>query len=151
MNTRLLAFAGALVLTASTGGAQQTSPALVETSRLRMQPEAAEAAFGNDVQVTVFGDPAKPGLYAIRRRFKPGEMSRPHFRDQDGFGSCSKGMWYTGKGDVFQPEKTSPVKTGGFMLHPKGFHHYDGAKSEEVIVQIIGVGPVQTTNTEVKR
>ena len=36
------------------------------------------------------------------------------------------------------------------MFHPAGFHHYDGAKDEEVIVQIMGMGPVKTTGTEKK-
>ena len=52
---------------------------------------------------------------------------------------------------VFAPEKTVPIRTGGFMLHPKGLHHYDGAKDEEVIVQIIGMGPVTTTQIDVPR
>ena len=43
----------------------------------------------------------------------------------------------------------TPIKPGGFMFHPAGYHHYDGARDEEVIVQIIGMGPVQTTQTEV--
>ena len=31
------------------------------------------------------------------------------------------------------------------MLHPANGVHWDGAGQEEVIVQIIGVGPVTTT------
>ena len=154
MKVRSLVLASMMLLALSAAGhAQQgtAAPALVDPKNLRMQPEAAEAAFGKDVQVSVFGDPAKPGLYAIRRRFKPGEMSRPHFHDKDRLVTVIKGTWYTGEGDVFEPAKTVPVKTGGFMLHPAGLHHYDGAKDEEVIVQIIGMGPVQTTNTEIKR
>jgi hypothetical protein len=154
MKTRSLVLAGAMLFAVSAiNHAQQVvpPPALVDPAHLRLQPEAAEAAFGKDVQVSVFGDPAKPGLYAIRRRFKPGEMSRPHFHDKDRLVTVIKGTWYTGEGDVFEPAKTAPVKTGGFMLHPAGFHHYDGARDEEVIVQIIGMGPVQTTNTEAKK
>jgi hypothetical protein len=48
-----------------------------------------------------------------------------------------------GRGDVYDPKTAAPVKVGGFMLHPAGLHHYDGAKDEEVIVQIIGMGPVK--------
>lgn len=151
MNTRRLFFlVGVALLASASGRAQQTAPPLVDPAHLRMQADAAEAAFGKDVQVTVFGDPAKPGLYAIRRRFKAGEMSRPHYHDKDRLVTVIKGTWYTGEGDVFDPAKTTPIKSGGFMLHPAGFHHWDGAKDEEVIVQIIGIGPVQTVNTEKK-
>lgn len=149
MNARRLFVLGAGLMLSTTLSGQQT-PALVDQSRLRLQPDAAEAAFGKEVQVTVFGDPAKPGLYAIRRRFKPGEMSRPHYHDKERLVTVIKGTWYTGEGDVFDPAKTTAIKTGGFMLHPAGLHHWDGAKDEEVIVQIIGMGPVQTVNTEKK-
>jgi hypothetical protein len=152
MNTRNALFlVGVVLLATASGRAQQTPTALVDPAHLRMQPEAAEAAFGTAVQVAVFGDPAKPGLYAIRRRFKSGEMSRPHYHDKERLVTVIKGTWYTGEGDVYDPAKTTPVKTGGFMLHPAGMHHYDGAKDQEVIVQIIGIGPVQTVNTEVTK
>ena len=150
MNSRrILVLTGALALTTTLSGQTSTTP-LVDPSHLRLQPEAAEAAFGKEVQVAVFGDPAKSGLYAIRRRFMPGEMSRPHYHDKDRLVTVIKGTWYTGEGDVFDPAKTTAVKTGGFMLHPAGFHHWDGAKDAEVIVQIVGMGPVSTVNTEKK-
>jgi hypothetical protein len=75
----------------------------------------------------------------------------PHFHDKERLVTVIKGTWYTGEGDVYDPARTIPVKTGGFMLHPAGMHHYDGAKDEEVIVQIIGMGPVATTSTETKK
>src|SRR5215208_42733 len=147
----ILLVACAVLLAPSVAGlAQQATPALVDREHRRMQPDAAEALLGSAVQTTVFGDPSKPGLYAIRRRFKPGEMSKPHYHDQDRLVTVIKGTWYTGEGDVFDPAKTTAIKTGGFMLHPAGMHHFDGAKDQEVIVQIIGVGPVQTVNTEKK-
>jgi hypothetical protein len=37
------------------------------------------------------------------------------------------------------------LKPGSFMKHPAGGHHFDGAKDEEVILQIIGMGPSGTT------
>ena len=132
-------------------GRSQQAPAasgkpLVDSMHLRMQPEEALNFPGTTLNVA--GDPEKPGIYVIRRRFKPGEMSRPHVHDQDRFVTVIKGTWWTGEGDVFDPARTVAVKTGGFMLHPKGLHHYDGAKNEEVIVQIIGMGPVMTRETE---
>lgn len=136
----------ALMLSAS-GHAQQRG-ALVDKDHRRMQPETAESAFGTGVQVSVVGDPSQPGIYAIRRRFKPGEMSKPHFHDQDRLVTVIKGTWYSGEGNVLDPSKTVPMKPGSFMLHPAGLHHFDGAKDEEVIVQIIGVGPVKTIDVD---
>ena len=40
---RLLTLGGALLLMTTLGGAQQSTPALVDGSHLRLQPEAAEA------------------------------------------------------------------------------------------------------------
>src|ERR1044071_29711 len=80
---------------------QQSSKALVDAEHRRVQVEQTEAAFGNQVQINVFGDPSKPGLYAIRRKFKPGEMSMPHFHDQDRLVTVIKGTWYSGEGDVW--------------------------------------------------
>jgi oxalate decarboxylase/phosphoglucose isomerase-like protein (cupin superfamily) len=148
----LTILASALVLAATASGAAQqgaTPPVKprVDAEHRRMQPEEALDFPGTTLNVV--GDPEKPGLYVIRRRFKPGEMSRPHVHNQDRLVTVIKGTWWTGEGDVFAPDKTVPIKTGGFMLHPTGLHHYDGAKDEEVIVQIIGMGPVTLTPTEI--
>ncbi|MFP6571694.1 MAG: hypothetical protein VB674_03675 [Vicinamibacterales bacterium] len=35
------------------------------------------------------------------------------------------------------------------MYHPAGFRHYDGAKDADVVVQIMGMGPVETIRTEI--
>ena len=103
---------------------------------------------GAQSQVALVGDPSKPGLYVIRIRFSPGNMSRPHFHDQDRLVTVIKGTWWVALGpeaDTFDPSKTKPMKTGSFVKHPAGAHHYDGAKDEECIVQIIGMGPVKMT------
>jgi quercetin dioxygenase-like cupin family protein len=93
----------------------------------------------------VEGDPKKPGLYIIQVKFPPGVMSKPHFHREDRYATVIKGTWYTGAGDEFAPDKTIPLKPGSFMKHPAGVHHYDGAKDEEVIVQLLGIGPSDTT------
>jgi hypothetical protein len=119
---------------------------LLDANHKRLQPDEPMTRDA----VNVIGDPSKPGIYVYRNRFAPGRMSRPHFHDQDRYVTVIKGTWWTGEGDVFDPNKTVPIKAGGFMYHPAGFHHYDGAKDEEVIVQIMGMGPVKTTGTEKK-
>src|SRR5215471_17532908 len=94
---------------------------------------------------SIQGDPSKPGIYVVRAKFSPGTMTRPHFHPEDRFVTVLSGTWYTGEGDSFEPDKTVPLKAGSFMLHPARAHHYDGAKDEEVIVQIVGMGPSGTT------
>jgi quercetin dioxygenase-like cupin family protein len=99
----------------------------------------------------ILGDPAKPGMYVTRARFGPGQGSRPHFHDQDRYITVIKGTWWVSLGseaDVYNPEKMTAVKPGSFIFEPAFGHHYDQARDEEVIVQIIGPGPVKTTQIE---
>jgi quercetin dioxygenase-like cupin family protein len=101
---------------------------------------------GGGVQLAVIeGDPSKPGIYVIRIRFPPGVMTRNHFHPEDRHALVIEGTWWTGTGDLFDPERTVPLKPGSYMKHPAGAHHFDGAKGEAVIVQIIGYGPSETT------
>jgi hypothetical protein len=93
----------------------------------------------------VAGDPSKPGIYTIRAKFAPHTMSQPHWHPEARYVTVIKGTWWTGFGPKFDPETTVPVKTGGFAIHTPKEIHYDGAKSEEVIVQISGMGPSGTT------
>ena len=72
-------------------------------------------------------------------------MSRPHFHREDRYATVIKGTWYTGAGDESAPDKTIPLKPGSFMKHPAGVRHFDGAKDEEVILQLVGMGPSETT------
>jgi quercetin dioxygenase-like cupin family protein len=96
-------------------------------------------------RMTVYGDPAKPGVYVIRVRFQPGTMSMPHFHPEDRLATVLKGTWWTGTGEDFKPNATEAIRAGGWMLHPAGAAHFDGAKDEEVILQLAGVGPSGTT------
>ena len=115
---------------------------------VRLTPEQAEwkdVPGGHGVQMAVIsGDPGKEGLYVIRVRFPPGIMSSPHFHPEDRHAIVLKGTWYTGTDDSWDPDRTVALKAGSYMKHPAGAVHYDGAKNEEVIVQIAGYGPSGT-------
>jgi quercetin dioxygenase-like cupin family protein len=99
----------------------------------------------------ISGDPSKPGLYVIRAKFSPGAMTRPHWHPEERLVTVLQGTWYAGEGDAFEPDKTVPLKAGSFMLHPAKAHHFDGAKDEEVIVQIVGIGPSATNLVDPKQ
>jgi quercetin dioxygenase-like cupin family protein len=149
MEIRVSVLVGIAVLIPSIAGraqppAQEARPApLVDAEQLIMQPE--QAAVG----ARVMGDSSKPGWYVTRVRFAAGRGSRPHYHDQDRYVTVIAGTWWTGKGDVYRPETMVPIRPGGFMFHPAGYHHYDQARDEDVIVQIMGPGPVKTIGTEV--
>jgi hypothetical protein len=146
---------GAIVLGTMTGpglglaqeraGGPPVKP-MTNASHTRMQPEEANPN-GN---TPVFGASTEKGFYVYRNRFGPHQTSKPHFHDSDRWVTVIKGTWYGGEGDVFNPDTMIPIKTGGFQYHPAGFHHYDGScDDQEVIVQIMGYGPVKTVQTEV--
>jgi quercetin dioxygenase-like cupin family protein len=101
--------------------------------------------------VTILGDPREPGLYVIRITFGPGQGSRPHFHSTARHITVMKGTWWVSTGpeaDVYDPSKMRPVTAGTFIYEPPNGHHYDQARDEEVIVQIMGMGPVVTTSLE---
>lgn len=93
----------------------------------------------------IYGDPSQPGLYIVRNRFPPGMSSSPHSHDQDRFITVIEGVWYAGTDDSHDMDKTVPIPAGGFMIHPAGAVHYDGAKDVAAVVEIRGMGPVTTT------
>ena len=115
---------------------------------LRTAPEDVKwtkEADGSGVErATIFGDPTKPGIYVVQVKFPRGMMSRPHYHAEDRHATVLKGTWYTGTGERFAPDETIAVPTGGYLMHPAGEIHYDGAKEEEVIVRIVGFGPSRT-------
>lgn len=106
---------------------------------------------GNGNQVVLFGDPNKPGLYVVQITFKAGSGSRPHYHDQDRLVTVVKGTWYVHLGPesaTYAPEKMTAMKAGSFVYHPAFGTHYDGAKEEDAVVRITGMGPVKTINLE---
>jgi hypothetical protein len=100
--------------------------------------------------VVLYGDPNKPGPYAVRNRFSPGTMSRPHFHSSDRFVVVVSGTWWVGTGDKFDPASTKPLPAGSTAVHFSGKVHYDGAKDEACEVIIYGIGPVTSTRVGAK-
>ena len=102
--------------------------------------EKNPAGSGPDIAV-IAGDPTKEGFYIIRARFAPGVMSQPHYHPGDRHVTVISGTWWAGKGPNFDPNNTTPLGPGSYMLHPAGEPHFDGAKDIEAIVEIKGMGP----------
>src|SRR5262245_47776767 len=86
----------------------------------------------------VAGDPSQPGPYVVRVKFAPGTMSPPHFHPETRYIVVLKGTWWVGAGPKWDREATTPVAAGSLVVHHPNQIHYDGAKHEEVLLQIIG-------------
>ena len=73
-----------LALLAGSTAAQNASlidPAIasfIEPKDIKWVPNAA----GTVESAVLHGDPAKPGLYVVRNKWKAGNMSRPHFSSE---------------------------------------------------------------------
>jgi quercetin dioxygenase-like cupin family protein len=105
---------------------------------------------GTNEQAVLFGDPSKPGPYVIQLRWLPGNMSRPHFHPNDRFFVVLEGTWWLGTGTKYDPASTVPVGPGTYVYHKAGQVHYDGAKTEPVLIQVWGMGPATSTPAEVR-
>ncbi len=100
-------------------------------------------------QAVVWGNPQKPGeAYIVRNRFTPGTFSPPHFHPETRYITVLKGTWWVGSGPKFDKNATTPVPAGSTVVHHPNQIHWDGAKDEEAVVQIIGIGPSATTRVD---
>jgi hypothetical protein len=98
----------------------------------------------------IYGDPAKPGPYAMLLKWKAGNMSRPHFHQNDRFFVVVRGTWWVGTGPKYDPASTVPMPAGTLITHFARGIHYDGAKDADVIISLHGVGPAESIPAEQK-
>jgi len=101
-------------------------------------------------QAVMQGDPSKPGLYVVLVRWTAHHMSHPHFHPNDRFVTVLSGTWWVGTGSKFDPDSTLPLPAGTFVTHFGKQIHYDGAKDEDVVLEIVGEGPATATPAETK-
>ena len=108
-----------------------------------------ESAAGS-ANITLFGDPNKPGMYGVLTKWHPGHMSRPHFHPNDRYITVISGTWWVGTGPKYDPNSTVAVPAGSFVKHTGGEIHYDGAKDGDTVLEIVGMGPATSTPAEQK-
>ncbi len=149
MKTARILFAALLGLSAAAPLHAEIDPAAVQFIKAQDIKWVRNAAGTNETAV-LFGDPAKPGPYVVRLKWLPGNMSRPHFHPHDRFFIVISGTWWMGTGETFDPESTVGAPAGSYVVHHANKIHYDGAKNEEVIIQVSGMGPATSTPAEKK-
>lgn len=99
---------------------------------------------------TLVGDPSKPGLYVVLVRWPAHHMSHPHWHPNDRFITVLSGTWWVGTGTKFDPDNTVAIPAGSFVTHFAKGVHFDGAKDEDAVLEIVGEGPATATPAEVK-
>jgi hypothetical protein len=103
---------------------------------------------GNETAVLA-GDPAKEGLYIVLNKWLKGNnFSRPHFHPNDRFITVLKGTWWVGTGNKFDPAASVPMSPGTVVTHIGKQVHWDGAKDEDAVLLIVGMGPATNTLVE---
>jgi len=131
-----------------------------ETARAAdLDPKAITIQLPKDIQwrkgqgsetATLVGDPSKPGLYVVLQKWLPHNNSRPHFHANDRYITVISGTWWVNTGAKYDPAGFKPVPAGSFVVHTGREIHYDGARDEECILQIVGMGPATSTPAEEK-
>lgn len=153
MKAKLLTVLIALLASASILGSTSDQPAVSDGGFVRLTPEQIrweEVPNGFGARMaTIAGDPSRAGLYVQRVRFPPHVMTRPHWHATDRYVTVIQGTWFAGTGPTFDPRHAVPMKAGSYMFHPARGLHWDGSNSDqEVIVQVFGMGPLETESAD---
>ena len=100
-----------------------------------------ENASGSAASYLVSGDPTKEGsLYVQLMKWHPHHNSTPHFHPHDRIITVLSGTWWVGTGTHYDMNTTTPMKAGAVVTHYANKVHYDGAKDEEAVLEIVGIG-----------
>jgi len=101
-------------------------------------------------RATLYGDPSKPGYYAVLVKWLPHNNSRPHYHPNDRFIQVLSGTWMVQTGAKYDPAGFVPVPAGSFVVHAGKEIHYDGAGDEPALLLISGMGPGDSIDAEQK-
>lgn len=140
------AIAALITCTAAAVGAADNYPAPDPSHIIFTPPKDIKWKMGKaSDQAVIFGDPDKPGIYGILIRWHPGNFSRPHFHNTDRYAYVVSGTWWVSSNDTFDTDKTYPMPAGSVVTDLANTVHFDGAKDEPALLELVGMGPVTTT------
>lgn len=89
----------------------------------------------------IAGDPNSNDWYVMLVRWPPRHMSQPHWHEHNRYITVLSGTWWVGTGPNFDPNRTVAMPAGSVVTHFARHVHYDGAKAEGCILEIVGQGP----------
>jgi hypothetical protein len=106
---------------------------------------------GQQETASLYGDPGKPGPYAVLIKWYPGNFSRPHFHDKDRWIYVVSGTWWVSSSNVFDIRKTYPFRAGTQSQDVANTVHFDGARlgeKEPAVILLAGIGPVKSVSVD---
>ena len=94
----------------------------------------------------LFGDPSKPGLYAILLFVPPNTRIEAHSHRDDRMATVVSGTWHFGYGDRYDATALKTLPPGSVYSEPgtRAHNHYAQTGREPVVVHIVGYGPTDT-------
>jgi uncharacterized RmlC-like cupin family protein len=94
----------------------------------------------------LYGDPSKPGLYAILLYVPANTTIQAHSHRDDRMATVVSGTWRFGYGSTFDASKLQVLPPGSVYSEPgtKGHPHYAQTQNDPVVVHIVGYGPTDT-------
>jgi len=127
--------------------AQKAAPAashvMIDAAQLKWGP--APPALPPGAQAAILdGDPAKPGMFAVRVKFPDGYVVPPHWHPTTENLVILSGTLMMGVGDKIDGGSMHALTTGAYSKMPAKTRHYVRAKGETTL-QIYGTGPFEIT------
>jgi quercetin dioxygenase-like cupin family protein len=140
------ALACAFVFCLACGTPAQSQSDGARASIVKPEDIAWKSPLGMGVSiVTLHGDSTQPGLFVQRVKFPPNVFDRPHYHSGDRHVTVIQGTLYQGSGTDWNPDKAIALRPGSYVFQPAKSVHWDGAKNEEVIIEVVGYGPGGST------
>ena len=141
-----------LIIIGAMGAAGDSFAQTSAASMVRLPGDIVyEGQPGTPQHVTLFGDPAKAGLYVDRIKFTAGTKVMPHWHpDPVRTVLVLSGTFYFAVGEVFDETKLTAYPAGTLYSEPSETPHYAWAKDGEVILQVTAIGPTGNTRVSPK-
>jgi quercetin dioxygenase-like cupin family protein len=103
-----------------------------------------------NVVASIVGDSRKPGVYVFRVKLPSNLKIQPHSHRDERVGMVISGTLLVGYGEQFDESKMKVLPAGSIWTEPAGQPHFVWAKDGEVIIQLVGNGPSDTTQVRAK-
>jgi quercetin dioxygenase-like cupin family protein len=126
-------------LAAGVGAQSSTGPVALTGDEMKWSPQGSLALPGLE-QVSLVGDPSKPGPYTIRLKFPAGYKIGPHTHPDAREVTILSGTWLTGYGDKYDASLLKALPAGSFYTEPANLPHFIEVR-DAVTIQVSGMGP----------